>query len=79
MLTKADIDWLKSEFLPSLAKAVQDGLSKKLDNISTKLDKFVGDIEDKREAQELHQGQHDTANRRLTRLEKKLSLPPLAD
>lgn len=41
-LTYADIEWLKSELIPAFAKAVQDGLAKKLDNISTKLDKFVG-------------------------------------
>jgi uncharacterized membrane protein YheB (UPF0754 family) len=37
MLTKADIDWLKSELVPALADAVQKKLEKKLDNISTKL------------------------------------------
>lgn len=54
MLTKGDIDWLKVEFLPSLADAVKQKLSKQLDGISTKLDKFVGDIQDKRTVQELH-------------------------
>lgn len=71
MLTKADIDWLKDEFLPSLAEAVENRLKKKLDDINTKLDKFVGDIKDKREAQELHQGQHDEIDSRLDRLEKR--------
>lgn len=59
MLTKADIDWLKSEFLPDLAEAVEHRLKNKLDDIGTKLDKFVGDIKSKREEQILHQAQHD--------------------
>jgi hypothetical protein len=54
MLTKADIDWLKSELVPALAEAVQKKLEKKLDEISTKLDKFTGDIKAKREEQTIH-------------------------
>lgn len=79
MLTKVDIDWLKSEFLPNLAEAVEHRLKKKLDDISTKLDGFVGDIKAKREEQALHQEQHDRVERRLGRVEEKLSLPPVVD
>lgn len=79
MLTKVDIDWLKSEFLPDLAKAVRDGLSKQLTDISTKLDKFVGDVQTKREEQTLHDGSHQVIDHRLTRLEKHAKLPTLAD
>ena len=79
MLTKADIDWLKSEFLPDLAEAVERRLKNKLDDIGTKLDKFVGDIKSKREEQILHQAQHGRVDGRLTRVEEKLSLPPVAD
>ncbi len=50
MLTKPDVDWLKSEFLPELAEAVKKGLADKLDSIDTKLDKFVGEIQNKRDA-----------------------------
>ena len=38
MLTKPDIDWLKSEFLPELADAVEEKLRSKLDTLSKKLD-----------------------------------------
>ena len=65
MLTKADIDWLKSELVPALASAVQKGLKRKLDDISTKLDKFVGDIKAKREEQALHQGKHENIEERV--------------
>lgn len=58
MLTKADIDWLKSEYLPDLAEAVKNALAEKLDNINTKLDKFAGDIQDKRDAQEPSRDAH---------------------
>jgi len=75
MLTKTDIDWLKSEFVPSLAEAVQKGLEKKLNDISTKLDKFVGDIQAKREEQTLHQGKHEDLEERVTTIEKHLHIP----
>ncbi len=75
MLTKADIDWLKSEFVPAVSNAVQKGLAKKLDSISTKLDKFTGDIQAKREEQTLHQGKHEDLEERVTTIEKHLHLP----
>ncbi|MDO8451299.1 MAG: hypothetical protein Q7S76_00335 [bacterium] len=74
MLTKVDIDWLKSEFLPSLADAVKDKLSGQLDSISTNLDKLVGHIEDKREAQELHANQHADLEDRLHTVEERLGI-----
>jgi hypothetical protein len=37
MLTKTDIDWLKTEFVPTVADAVQKGLEKKIDNIEKHL------------------------------------------
>jgi len=75
MLTKVDIDWLKSELVPALADAVQKKLEKKLDDISTKLDKFVGDIQAKREEQTLHQGKHENLEERVTTIEKHLHIP----
>lgn len=75
MLTKADVDWLKSEFIPALADAVQKGLAKKLDNISTKLDKFVGDIQAKREEQTIHEGKHENLEERVITIEKHLHIP----
>ena len=75
MLTKADIDWLKSEFIPALAGAVQKGLEKKLDDISTKLDKFVGDIQAKRQEQALHLGKHEDLEERVNKIEKHFHIP----
>jgi hypothetical protein len=75
MLTKVDIDWIKSELVPTLADAVQKKLEKKLDDISTKLDKFVGDIQAKREEQVLHQGKHDDLEMRVGTIEKRLHIP----
>ena len=74
MLTKADIDWLKSELVPALADAVQKKLEKKPNDISTKLDKFVGDIQAKREEQTLHQGKHEDIEERVATIEKHLHL-----
>ncbi len=45
MLTKGDIDWLKSEFIPSVTDSVKKALESKLNAIDTKLDKFVGEIQ----------------------------------
>ncbi len=75
MITKADIDWLKSELVPALADAVQQRIEKKLDTINTKLDKFVGDIQGKREEQALHQGEHEELEERVAKVEKHLRLP----
>ena len=75
MLTKVDIDWLKSEFVPALADAVQKRLERKLNDINTKLDKFVGDIQAKREEQALHEGNHENLEGRVTTIEKHLHIP----
>lgn len=37
MLTKTDIDWLKSEFVPTLADAVQKGSEKKLEDLEERV------------------------------------------
>lgn len=78
MLTKSDIEWLKSEFLPALAEAVKKDLLVKMENIDIKLDGFLGEILDKRETQELHSNDHFQMNERLERVEKELKLPPLS-
>lgn len=72
MLTKPDIDWLKDEFLPALADAVEKRLHTKLDDIGKKLDGFVGDIQDKRETQELHSQKHSDINETLDDMKKRL-------
>lgn len=75
-LTYPDIQWLEDEFLPKLANKVKEELSGKLDDISKKLDSFVGDIKDKREVQELHAKQHSTINDRLDIVEKHIGISP---
>ena len=54
MLTKTDIDWLESSFLPKLADKVKHDLKESLDSMSIKLDKFVGEIQKALDEQELH-------------------------
>jgi len=77
MLTKPDLDWLKGEFLPSLAQAVKKQLADKLDGIDTKLDKFVGEIQARRAEQTLYTKDHRRIENRLYRLEKRANLPSL--
>jgi len=45
MLTKADIDWLKSELVPALSEQVNKNLSKRLEWIITMLDKQSGNLQ----------------------------------
>ncbi len=75
-LTYPDIQWLEDEFLPKLARKVKEELSDKLDDISKKLDTFIGDIGDKREAQELHAKNHSDINNRLEIVEKHIGISP---
>lgn len=79
MLDKKDLDWLEETFLPKLADKVKAELATKLDDISKKLDTFIGEIQSSRTTQELHSGDHTRVNERIDRLEKKVGLPPLAD
>ena len=77
LLTKPDIDWLIDSM--KIVFPTKEESTDKFDKVMQKLDKFVGDIEAKRETQELHQSQHDRADKRLERVENKLHLPPLVD
>lgn len=45
MLTKADIDWMKSEIVPALSDQVKKDVSTKLDWIATMLDKQSGNLQ----------------------------------
>lgn len=45
MLTKTDIDWLKSELVPALSEQVKKDLSVRLDWIATMLDKQTGNLQ----------------------------------
>ncbi len=73
-LTYPDIQWLEDEFLPKLARKVKEELADKLDDISKKLDAFVGDIKDKREAQGLHAADHTRMNDRLDKHDQQLGI-----
>ena len=73
MLTKRDVDSLKSIF------PTKDELRQFRDDVMEKLDKFVGDIRDKREVQELHTHDHDRIDKRLRIVEKHLRLPSVVD
>lgn len=62
-LQKAKLAWLK-EFTEVVAKFK--------DEVMTKLDQLVGDIQDKREEQILHQGQHDEMQETLDSYDKRI-------
>ena len=44
MLTKKDIDWLKSDLVPAVSGQVKKDLSERLDWIATMLDKQSGNL-----------------------------------
>lgn len=72
-LTLADINWLIDSM--KLVFPTRDETIKRLDEVSIKLDKFVGDIKTKREEQTLHQGKHEEIEERVSVIEKHLHLP----
>lgn len=76
-LTKPDIDWLLDSM--KLVFPTKEEFDKKVDKVNGKLDTFIGEIKAYCEEQTLHQAQHDRVDRRLARVEEKLSLPPVAD
>lgn len=70
MLTKSDIDWLKSELVPEIVKQVTTALNVKLDRIYTLVDGFAGEVKTYRETQELNSGKLSNHNDRIEKLEK---------
>jgi hypothetical protein len=85
MLTKADIDWLKSELVPALSGQVKKDLSKRLDWIATMLDKQSGNLQSIeteltliRGSLETHTTDHSTLIKRIEKVEKHLHLPAAA-
>ncbi len=74
MLTKSDIDWLKDEYLRSLADEIEKRLSKKLDAVSAKLDTFVGEIQKRRDEQDVHAGDHHRITDRFDRIDRHLHI-----
>jgi len=86
MLTKGDINWLKSEFIPEVIQEVKKEFSSKIDTMNTKLDTFIGEIKTRREEDTLHQGDHDEIqeklghhSRRLSTIEKRLQISTVID
>lgn len=71
-LTLADINWLIDSM--KLVFPTKEDSTEKFDKVMQKLDKFVGDIETKREEQTLHSDQHKTMNDRLHTVEKHISI-----
>lgn len=77
LLTKPDIDWLIGSM--KLVFPTKEESTEKYDNVMKKLDTFIGEVKARREEQTLHAGDHDRIDRRVSRVEKKLNLPPLVD
>ncbi len=77
MLTKSDIDWLKGEYLRSLADEIESRIGKKLNMVSTKLDTFVGEIQKRRDEDTIHSGDHSRINDRLKTIEDRFGIAPV--
>lgn len=82
MLTKKDIDWLKSELVPALSGQVKKDLSKRLDWIASMLDKQSGNLQSIeteltliRGSLETHTTDRSTLIKRIEKIEKHLHLP----
>lgn len=78
-LTKADIDWLEATYLPKMVDAVKDKLKQPMDDLSSKLDTFIGEIKTRREEDILHAGEHDRFEKRVSALEKCCGIKPHDD
>ncbi len=76
---REELEAQKPEWVRVITETVTKALGDKIDLMYVKLDKFIGDIKDKREVQEMHQGDHDRMSTRLDRLEKKTNLSPFVD
>jgi len=86
MLTKTDIDWMKSELVPALSEQVKKDLSSKLDWIVTMLDKQSGNlaaIEKEltliRASLDTNDENQSTLEKRIENLEKQAKLLPIAN
>lgn len=77
LLTKADINWLIDSM--KLVFPTKEESTRKFDRVMEKLDTFVGELRTKRTEQTLHDGDHERIDQRLTRLEKRAGLSPVAD
>lgn len=85
MLTKGDIDWMKSELVPALSEQVKKDISARLDWIVTMLDKQSGNLQSIEKELTLIRASLDTNDtnqssleKRVEDLEKHAKLLPLA-
>ncbi|MFH1533480.1 MAG: hypothetical protein ABID64_00940 [Nitrospirota bacterium] len=85
MLTKGDIDWMKSELVPALSEQVKKDISVRLDWIVTMLDKQSGNLQSIEKELTLIRASLDTndenqssVEKRVENLEKHAKLLPLA-
>ena len=78
MFTQSDKKYIE-EFIKNTVEPLekQIKLLPTKDHFDERMDKLSGEIQDKREEQTLHQGQHDEIDERLDRLEKHVNLPTL--
>lgn len=86
MLTKTDIDWLKSDLVPALSEQVKKDLSVRLDWIITMLDKQAGNLQSIETEVTLIRAslETDTTNqslleKRVKNLEKNVRITPRSD
>jgi len=82
MLTKVDIDRLKSELVPALSTQVKKDLSERLDWIATMLDKQAGNLQSIeteltliRASLETNTTDQSTLIKRVEKVEKHLNIP----
>lgn len=71
MITKADVDELKTELVPEIVDKVTKALKDKLDKIYTLVDGFAGEVKTYREQQELNSKTLSEHSDRLEKLERR--------
>jgi predicted nuclease with TOPRIM domain len=89
MITDNDVNKLKTIFATKddlkafatkddlKAFATKDDLKTSHEKVMDKLDVIAKELQDFRDEQTLHQGQHDEINERLDRIDEKLGFDPL--
>lgn len=78
-IVRQELKAQKPEWIREISESVAQALGEKIDKMYTELDKFIGEIQARRQEQTLHQGQHDRLDERIKKVEKKLNIVPLAD
>jgi hypothetical protein len=75
MLTPKDKQFLEDAIDQKLNEKIKRLPS--IEHFDTRMDELMGEITKVRDEQTLHQGQHDTIDERMDRVENKLGLDPL--